>query len=229
MGRQAVPVLSLSVVAAAAITAHRFALANGTICGANGNAKGVYISDAEVGELVGITVLGTAIVESGAAFAVDANLQSDALGRAVTAVDGPVVARALEAATAAGQLVEVLVIASPSTIADGAKLAQVLASNDITRPSADGAVPISGIALIDGGTGIAGLTLAAPQPGCQARIKLDTLSSGTVVLTTAAGVTFDGTNNTATYNAAGDELVLGYKSATEWEVIENTSVTLSAV
>jgi hypothetical protein len=50
-----------------------------------------------------------------------------------------------------------------------------------------------------------------------------------VVLTTAAGVTFDGTNNTATFNAAGDELVLGYKSATEWEVIENTSVTLSAV
>ncbi len=42
-------------------------------------------------------------VESGGAFASGATLQSDASGRAITWASGPKVARALEAATAAGR------------------------------------------------------------------------------------------------------------------------------
>lgn len=229
MGRQAIPILALTVEAAAALTEHRFVTVAGGVPSAGASALGVLQTDAASGDAVAVTVLGTAILEAGAAVAQGAKLQADSLGRGVTATTGTVLAYALDAASQAGDKMEVLVVGPAAMVANPDKLAQVLASNDITRYSADGAVAISGIALVDGGTGIAGLTLAAPAPGCQCRIKLDTLTSGTVVLTTAAGVTFDGTNNTATFNAVADELVLGYKSATEWEVIETTSVTLSAI
>ncbi|HEX5181476.1 MAG TPA: capsid cement protein [Gemmatimonadaceae bacterium] len=43
-------------------------------------------------------------VESGAAFASGATLQSDSTGRAITWASGPKLARALEAASAAGQI-----------------------------------------------------------------------------------------------------------------------------
>jgi len=100
---------------------------------------------------------------------------------------------------------------------------------DIVRYSADGAIATAGIALVDGGTGIAGLTLGAPSAGTYVEIILDTITSGTVVVTTGTGITYDGTNNTATFNAAADFIRLGYKSATEWEVIENNSVVFSLV
>jgi hypothetical protein len=229
MSRQAIPILSLTVLAAAALTAHRFVTGAGAVCGAGGKALGLLHNDAASGDAVAATVVGTAIMESGAAIAKDAEIQSDALGRGITATTGPVLARALEAASGAGELIEVLVLCPAAMVADAAKLAQVLASNDVTAISANGAVPISGVSLVAGGTGLAGLTLAAPQPGCQVRLRVASLASGNVVTTTAAGVTFDGTNNTAAMNAVGDELVLGYKSATEWHVIENTSTTLSAV
>jgi len=109
------------------------------------------------------------------------------------------------------------------------KLANISVSNDVTEYSANGAVAISGVAMIAGGTGLAGMTLAAPELGCFCEIWLETLTSGTVVLTTASGVTFDSTNNTATFDAAGDYVRLGYKSATEWKIVENNSVALSSV
>ncbi len=228
--KQSVALLTLTLAATGAITANRFVTAAGVVAGANGSAIGVSQFAVSSGEVFPAVAIGTAVIEAGAAFAKDALLESDASGRAVTAVNGPVLARALEAATGAGVEVEVLVFAVPATVADGAKLANVLAANDVTRYDADGAVAISGVALIDGGEGIAGLTLAAPAPGCLCRIKLDTLTSGTAVVTTAEGVTFDATNNTATFDAAGEELLLGYKSATEWEVIANTgAVAFSAV
>jgi hypothetical protein len=229
MSQQSIPLLTLSVLAAAAITEHRFILQSGEPCGAAGNAWGLASMSAASGDYVGATVLGTAVMEAGAAITADANIQADSLGRGITATTGPVLARAMEAAAAAGDKIQVLVTIASSVVSDPAKLAQVLASNDVTAVSANGALPISGVSLIAGGTGLAALTLAAPAAGCQARIRLATITSGSVIVTTAAGVTFDGTNNTATFNAAADELVLGFKAATEWQVIENTSVSLYAV
>lgn len=111
-----------------------------------------------------------------------------------------------------------------------AKLERVKIQNDATVHAAGGALATSGINLITGGTGIADFTLAAPVPGDRCEIRIDSLSSGDVVVTTAAGVTFDGSNNTATLNAAAEALVLAYKSATEWQVVENVgAVALSAV
>ena len=108
------------------------------------------------------------------------------------------------------------------------KLENVLKSNDVYEISANGAVNITGNNVVIGGTGLT-LTLAAPESGVNCVIIIRSISSGNVVVTTASGVTFDGTNNTATFNAAADKLVLGYKSATQWAIIENNSVVLSNV
>lgn len=98
----------------------------------------------------------------------------------------------------------------------------------VTKYSTATAIAVYGKAVIAGGTGLA-MTLAAPVAGCLCDINVLSLASGSVVVTCAAGVTFDGTNNTATFNAAADRLTIGYKSATQWEIFLNNSVTLSAV
>lgn len=107
----------------------------------------------------------------------------------------------------------------------------VTASNfDVVEVSADGALATSGIALVTTGGSALNATLGAPTPQTQVRIKLVTDGGGNLIVTTGAGITFDGTNNTATFADVLDELVLGYKSATEWIIIENVgAVALSAV
>jgi hypothetical protein len=105
----------------------------------------------------------------------------------------------------------------------------VILNQVVTAYDADGAIAVAGKAAIDGGTGLALMTLAAPVQYGVCDINLRSLTSGTVVVTCAAGVTFDGTNNTATFNAVNDRLVIGYKSATEWEIHLNNSVVLSLV
>lgn len=79
----------------------------------------------------------------------------------------------------------------------------------------------NGVSAITGGTGIADMTLAAPSDGDVATIRIDSLSSGSVVVTCAEGVTLDGTNDVATFDAAGETLVLAYKSATQWQIVLN--------
>lgn len=89
---------------------------------------------------------------------------------------------------------------------------------------------VNGLTVITGGTGIADMTLAAPTEGARAVIRIGSLSSGSVVVTTAAGVTLNGTNNTATFDAANEALVLVYKAANTWEVELNVGgVALSSV
>lgn len=87
----------------------------------------------------------------------------------------------------------------------------------------------NGVSAITGGEGIADLTLAAPSAGDQATIRLDTLTSGSVVITCAEGVTVDGANDILTLDSAGEAIVLAYKSATEWQIVLNVgAVALSA-
>ena len=89
---------------------------------------------------------------------------------------------------------------------------------------------VNGLNVVAGATGLADATLAAPTVGARCVIRIGSLASGSVVVTTTAGVTFDGTNNTATFDAADEALVLVYKSATEWAIELNIGgVTLSSV
>jgi hypothetical protein len=60
-----------------------------------------------------VQVLGVAFIEAGAAFAIGAELSGDATGRAITAIaTHRVAARALKAATAAGQWIPCLLLPS---------------------------------------------------------------------------------------------------------------------
>ena len=107
----------------------------------------------------------------------------------------------------------------------------ITASNfDVFEVSTAGALSTAGISLVTTGAGDLALTLGTPTAGTQVRIKVVVDGGGNAVVTTGAGITFDGTNNQATFADALDELVLGYKSATEWIVIENVgAVALAAV
>lgn len=86
----------------------------------------------------------------------------------------------------------------------------------------------NGVSAITGGTGIADMTLAAPAVGDVATIRINSISSGSVVVTCAEGVTLDGTNTIATFDAVSDTLVLAYKAANTWQVVMNVgAVALS--
>jgi hypothetical protein len=109
----------------------------------------------------------------------------------------------------------------------GSNIKNVMLSNVVTAYSTATAIATAGQAVIAGGTGLA-MTLAAPTAGCNCSIWLASLASGAVTVKTPAGVTFDGTNNTATFSTAGMYLIVGYLSATRWVVAYNDGVTFSS-
>lgn len=111
MSRQSISVLALTVTAGGTIAENRFVTPAGAQAGADANTLGVCRQAAVVSDKVTVDVLGTAIVEAGAAVAAGASLKSDASGRAITWVtSGAKVGIALEAAGAAGQMIEVLLV-----------------------------------------------------------------------------------------------------------------------
>jgi type IV secretory pathway TrbF-like protein len=112
MSRQAQPLLALSLTATGIIAEYRFVSTTVTQAGAAANTLGVARMAAAVGDVIPVDTVGTAIVESGAAIAAGALVETDASGRAITKAAGPSVARVLpgQAATALGQFIEVLLI-----------------------------------------------------------------------------------------------------------------------
>lgn len=102
--------LTLTVAAAAALTINRFVTATGAVPSANGNALGVTRTSGAQGDLVPVDVMGTALVEASAAISAGAAVATTNDGRAVTYSTGVAVGRALQAASGAGALVEVLLI-----------------------------------------------------------------------------------------------------------------------
>lgn len=137
MGLQAVSIFSLSAKATAAVLAYRGIGFNNAHASAVGqDIKGISMRPAAIGEAFEVACLGTATCETGSAIAIGAPLIVDATGRVITgaaaaatiaagavamtgtAANGPVVLTgcempqhlvgyALEAATAAGQFIEV--------------------------------------------------------------------------------------------------------------------------
>ena len=105
------PLLTLTILAAGTIALSRFVTAQGTQAGADASAMGASCTPAVAGERFPVDVIGTTTLEAGAAVAVGATVKSDASGRAITwASTGAKVGVALEAATAAGQFIEVLLV-----------------------------------------------------------------------------------------------------------------------
>lgn len=89
----------------------------------------------------------------------------------------------------------------------------------------------NGVNIVTGGTaGIADVTIGLPSPGYRCVIRLASISENKTVVVTCTDGTFDGTNNTATFNAAEDTLTLVYNTATAWAIEANAgAVALSAV
>lgn len=111
MSKSAIQILCLPITATGTISAHRFVTAAGAQTGADGNALGVSQSAATSGQRLNIVNLGTAVVETGAAISLGATVKADSSGRAITwATSGARLGVALEAATAAGQFIEVSLI-----------------------------------------------------------------------------------------------------------------------
>ncbi|MEL7168258.1 MAG: capsid cement protein [Bacteroidota bacterium] len=107
---QSIEILTLSILAASAIVQRRFVAPDGTQAGAAANTLGVASYDVATGDMAAVHVLGTTVVEAGGAVAAGAAIETDASGKAVTNAAGPVVGRALTAAAADGDLIEVLLI-----------------------------------------------------------------------------------------------------------------------
>lgn len=139
----------------------------------------------------------------------------------------------------AGSVIEVDVI-NETTSAAGVTIDSVLlkdgASYGTRAPqalTASGAITVGkhGLVTLAHATVIIAATLAAPAAGYDLVIT-NTSASGTVAhtVTLPAGVTWDGTNNTATLDAAGEALHVVAVSATRWLIIDNIgSVGLSTV
>ena len=114
-----VSTLTLTVTAAVALAECRFVTQAGAYPAAGAAAFGVTRSSAEaVGDLVPVDVQGTAIAEAGAAITLDAPLMVDATGRVVPLTVGSKspVGRAMQAATAAGQQIEILLVPSAGLV-----------------------------------------------------------------------------------------------------------------
>lgn len=110
--KNAISLLALTMTATGAITAHRFVTPAAALAGAGVNAQGVSDTEAAIGDKFAVHVLGTAIVETGAAIVAGALIECDATGRAITKAAGVTLARLApgESADAAGRFVEVVLI-----------------------------------------------------------------------------------------------------------------------
>lgn len=116
MSKGNISLLTLTVIATAVVAANRFVTTAGAHTAAGALPLGVTRSDGVIGDPIPVDVHGTALVEAGDAIAADAPIMVTTDGKALTHDgdgDKHAVARALEAAGAAGDLVEVLLV--PST------------------------------------------------------------------------------------------------------------------
>src|SRR3982751_5102645 len=112
MSQQSRPILPITVAATGNVTKRRFVTVAGVQAGAAARALGVSRTDGVAGDQLTVDVLGTAVVEAGAAVAAGAQVEADASARAITKAAGVVLGHALEAAGAAGDFIEVLLIAN---------------------------------------------------------------------------------------------------------------------
>lgn len=111
---QQIPILTISLVAVAAVPQQRFVGIDRQVCGAGAPAWGVADSEASAaGKVMPVKVLGTSKVETGGAVTPGQLVKSDAVGRAVPQGGaGAILARAITGAAALGGMIEVLLLPS---------------------------------------------------------------------------------------------------------------------
>lgn len=110
MAQGSVEIFSHSVVAAVALTNARAVTHGGALPAAAARCLGFAKFDQLIGLRVNVAVLGSTIAEAGAAIAIGALLELDALGRVITRVTGVVVGSALSTAVNVGDKIEIVLI-----------------------------------------------------------------------------------------------------------------------
>lgn len=118
-----ISILTLSVIASAAALASRFIATTGTYPAAGGLPLGVNNATAVIGAPTPVDVLGTTLVEAGAAIAVNAPIMVGTDGKAITHDgdgDKHAVGRALSAAAADGDVIEILLTPSAGLLVTAA-------------------------------------------------------------------------------------------------------------
>ncbi len=104
-----ISLLTLSVIAAAALTEGQPVAYDGTVAADGAAIKGVAETDAAIGDRVALTAIGTGIATAGAVIAEGALVQVSG-GKFITKAAGISVGRALQAAGADGDKFELLLI-----------------------------------------------------------------------------------------------------------------------
>lgn len=100
--------LTTSVLAIAALSRLRFVGFDGGVCAAGAKAVGVAETIADAGEQAPVNTHGILLVEAGGVIAAGAEVQSDATGRAILKAAGVSNGFALDAATAAGDVIRIV-------------------------------------------------------------------------------------------------------------------------
>lgn len=86
----------------------RFTTSVGTTPAAGAWCPGVVAVDTDPGQQMPVNVSGIILVTAGAAIAADAEVQTDAAGKAITKAAGLALGRALDAAAADGDVIRIL-------------------------------------------------------------------------------------------------------------------------
>ncbi len=103
-------ILTLAVLTAAVITEFRAITHTGTVPASGEAALGFSTTNAISNEMVAVDVLGTTIATAGAAIAQGALVQVGTAGKVITKTTGIAVGRALQAASADGDNIEIFLI-----------------------------------------------------------------------------------------------------------------------
>ncbi|RKY70048.1 MAG: DUF2190 domain-containing protein [Candidatus Latescibacterota bacterium] len=99
---------TISVEATAALIRQRFVGFTGAIAAPAAPAIGISELDMDTGEMAPINTHGALMVKAGAAIAVGAEVEVGADGKAITLASGVAQGRALDAATADGDIIRIL-------------------------------------------------------------------------------------------------------------------------
>ncbi|RQY11163.1 capsid cement protein [Burkholderia stagnalis] len=102
------PILTTSITATAGLNRFQFVGFDGGVCAAGEKALGVAETSADVGEQASVNLLGTILVMAGAPIDLKAEVEVDAAGQAIPKATGKSNGYALDAATAAGDVIRIL-------------------------------------------------------------------------------------------------------------------------
>ena len=110
MASTAIANLVLTVTASAALTQNRAVNIAGAVPAAGATSLGIAQTGGAIGDLVPVNVSGTAVATAGAAIAKGAAVEVGTDGKVITKDTGITIGRALAAAAADGDQVEILLI-----------------------------------------------------------------------------------------------------------------------